>query len=50
MSHSTATLISTARRLFLANLLIVSVYAGVVLFQGFRIIGWTEPDFTSELA
>ena len=43
MSHSTATLISTARRLFLANLLIVSVYAGVVLLHNWMFWG-DAPD------
>ena len=43
MSHSTASLISTARRLFLANLLIVSVYAGVVLLHNWMFWG-DAPD------
>ena len=43
MSHSTASLISTARRLFLANLLIVSVYAGVVLLHNWAFWG-DAPD------
>ena len=43
MSQSTASLISTARRLFLANLLIVSVYAGVVLFHNWMFWG-DAPD------
>jgi hypothetical protein len=44
MSHSTATLISTARRLFLANLLIVSVYAGVVLLHNWTFWGDAPDD------
>ncbi|HNY42770.1 MAG TPA: hypothetical protein PKJ41_20370 [Bryobacteraceae bacterium] len=43
MSQSTASLISTARRLFLANLLIVSVYAGVVLLHNWMFWG-DAPD------
>ena len=43
MSHSTASLISTARRLFLANLMIVSVYAGVVLLHNWMFWG-DAPD------
>ena len=44
MSHSTATLISTARRLFVANLLIVSVYAGVVLLHNWTFWGDAPDD------
>lgn len=43
MSHSPDLLISTAKRLFLANLLIISAYAGVVLVQNW--IFWGDvPD------
>ena len=44
MSQSTASLISTARRLFLANLLIVSVYAGVVLLHNWTFWGDAPDD------
>ncbi len=43
MPNSPAPLVSTVKRLFLAHLLIVSAYAGVVLIQNWRFWG-DAPD------
>ncbi len=43
MSHSPAPIISTAKRLFLANFLIVTAYAGVVMIHNWMFWG-DAPD------